>query len=357
MKKILLFISVFIISLLLLDIYICNVGAIALSEYEFNSETGIRYRDLENQVLFNEGFSIKSYKQSELYKDVPGFDVDNREKTFKIALIGDSYIKADQVFERQHFGQIIKNKLNIERDVKMTNYAYNGSDFKQMYATQKVIVDPTHPDLIIYFLSSEDFIENKFIDPLLPYIENQDNDLIVINDFKESKIKSYKRSSVFKQYSAITNLIVNAIKQYKTNGILPALLGKLYLKEENIDHNKIIDGSKLLNHKQIKLSKSIEIILEKIDVSKVIFVNRTENKLPDNIMKLICTNNIRLIELSPILGALVNKKQNPYYWKVSNKYGHWNKNAHKEIGIYLSFVLNKMLENKPKHKEIHSQYN
>ena len=59
MKKTVANIIILVLSVLALDIYLSAVGAVSLSEYEFNPKTGIRFRNFDNQIIFNEGFAIK----------------------------------------------------------------------------------------------------------------------------------------------------------------------------------------------------------------------------------------------------------------------------------------------------------
>jgi hypothetical protein len=343
MKNLLIYIFTVIITLLLLDIYLGNSGAIALSEHEIDPETGIKFRDFDNQILFNEGFSIKSYNSSELYQNVSN-SIDSNN-SFRIALIGDSYVKADQVFERQHFGQIMKKNMTLDREIKVVNYGYNGSDIQQMYITQKTAVDPTNPDLVLYFLSSNNFVPNKFADPFLPHLEYSKNKLNVVYNFSKTKIRYTKAKSQLKHNSTIINLIINGLKEYKINGVLPTLFGKFYKQESS--SNK----SLLLNHPKAHLEQNVEVsqinkkIFQNIDEEKIIFVIRQKEELSDNIKASIKANNIRVIELSPVFDNLTT----PNYWEVSGISGHWNKKTHKEIGIYLSSELNKLLStSKPK---------
>tara|TARA_B110000908_G_C10242895_1_gene447057 strand:+ start:1463 stop:2503 length:1041 start_codon:yes stop_codon:yes gene_type:complete len=344
MKKTVANIIILVLSVLALDIYLSAVGAVSLSEYEFNPKTGIRFRNFDNQIIFNEGFAIKSYNSKELYND------DNStKKSFRIALVGDSYVKSDQVFERHHFGQIMKNNLAIETPIEVLNYGYNGSDLKQMYITQKVIVDPTNPDLILYFLSNQDLQVNSFNDPLLPQISDSGNKLEIVCDFPEQISKSYQVTNTIKQHSSIVNLALNSIKQYKTNGILPALLGKFYYQPSLSEKDQLHKDSGHSKTPSTEVSHLMEKIIQDIDESKVIFVNRDKAKLSNDILALIKANNIPLIDLSPALGDSINNQSNYYYWKVSDQTGHWNKKAHQEIGTYLASELNKILSTtKPK---------
>lgn len=341
MKKTVTNIVILVLFIIALDIFLSTVGVVSLSEYEFNPKTGIRYQNLDNQILFNEGFAIKSYKSKELYNIY-----NSAKKSFRIALIGDSYVKSDQVFERHHFGQIMKKNLTRDTDIEVINYGYNGSDLKQMYITQKVIVDPTEPDLILYFLSNQDFQENSYNDPLLPQIINTGNKLEIVCDFNKQTSNYYRITNTIKQYSSIANLLVNSIKQYKTNGILSALTGKFYYQKsvKQKDHLQKDSG---YSKAPLEVSFIMKKIIQNIDASKVIFVNINKVKLDNDILTLIKANNIPLIDLNTVLGDPHQSKY--YYWKVSNQNGHWNKKAHQEIGTYLASELNKRYDQKNIH--------
>ena len=40
-----------------------------------------------------------------------------------------------------------------------------------------------------------------------------------------------------------------------------------------------------------------------------------------------------------------DSNNNPYYWDVTNKYGHWNHYTHKLIGKYLTEIIQEFIDN------------
>jgi len=56
-------------------------------------------------------------------------------------------------------------------------------------------------------------------------------------------------------------------------------------------------------------------------------------------------NEDKMIELYYVLDNLKNNNINPFYWKATNKEGHWNHIAHKSIGKFLSQQIIKIKYN------------
>ena len=61
----------------------------------------------------------------------PAYDTQKRSNTFRIALIGDSYVAGLQLFDRLHFRKLLEDKLSIymDMDVEVLNFGIGGIDF------------------------------------------------------------------------------------------------------------------------------------------------------------------------------------------------------------------------------------
>ena len=52
---------------------------------------------------------------------------------------------------------------------------------------------------------------------------------------------------------------------------------------------------------------------------------------------------LHVIDPAPALRKLEQNGINPHYWKATNKIGHWNHPANKEVGEYLANELVKII--------------
>ena len=125
------------------------------------------------------------------------------------------------------------------------------------------------------------------------------------------------------------------------------MLGKFYCPTNSTKKNQSNKDAINTNKNDLEISTLHKKIIENIDKNKVIFVNIDQDKFSDNILFLFkkrrLKNNINLIELGPVINALIANHSNPYYWELTQQTGHWNKKAHQEIGLYISIELNKIL--------------
>ena len=100
----------------------------------------------------------------------------------------------------------------------------------------------------------------------------------------------------------------------------------------------------------LPVNRAILKIIENINIKYKLNFNRfSENKkpkpriilvlkkeIPRYYTELILKLNIKFIDLSQLLIEMKKNGNNPYYWKGSNKTGHWNHLAQNKIGQYLA---------------------
>ena len=60
---------------------------------------------------------------------------------------------------------------------------------------------------------------------------------------------------------------------------------------------------------------------------------------------LILDNGINVWSLESVYNHLKDDGINPFYWKATNMYGHWNHTAHNYIGNYLALKIFNLLQN------------
>ena len=97
----------FFLTLLFLECFMNYSKIFPKSIHNYSEKYGKRRITDENFVFLNEGFGIRKFNEFGFSGD-ENISIFKTKKTFRIGLIGDSFIESLQVFERQYFGNILK---------------------------------------------------------------------------------------------------------------------------------------------------------------------------------------------------------------------------------------------------------
>lgn len=114
------------------------------------------------------------------------------ENIIRIALLGDSFVESFQIFERDYFGEIAENYLEIiysEKQFEFLNFGRSGFDIADIYAYQKILVEKFNPDFTLYMVSNGD-LEPHYSDPLRPRTFIENDSLIISLNFNSQENKS-----------------------------------------------------------------------------------------------------------------------------------------------------------------------
>ena len=329
------FIFAIALSLVVLELFLQKAEIETFSTTDFDSHIGRIKRTNMNFTLFNEGFSMGQYNNNSILG--PDCSIEKKTGVFRIAILGDSYVESFQVFRRDQFISIMEKQLskNFGKSVEVLNFGRSGFDLADMFAYQQNFVNQFKPDLILYFLSSNDLI-CKQTDLLVPKVIYRDNELIVTNDlFPQKYLQTYNKTKSLTQNS-ITMQMLNSVRKLILAGkFWPKMLGKFYVnfKEPPISDNIT------------KQLPPLAFAIQHNFSSNTIVVNRGNNQLSKEFMFGLEKNKIPFVSLRDTLTVLKQKGIDPYYWVVTNTKGHWNQMGHKAIGYYLSEKLSKLLIN------------
>ena len=342
-KNTFIFCTTFLIVIGIVDVYMKYAGVVRTSPHEYVQGRGIDFRKTTNMVFFNEGFSIQNFNSNR----IKGAEI-RQEKdpnTFRIAILGDSYVQASQVFERNHFATIVKEQLqktNPNLNIEILNFGFEGSEIEDIYTTYELKVKPYKSDLTIILFEKDDLkiAKGDLLNPKLSLI----NDSLKISlNFDKDHLKHYELSSYLRTRSTFINMLSNCNNERLANGILPKLLDKFYLKEKK--NNSKNQGNK----KALKITPTVQKILTSLDSDNVLFVSREKEKLPKEFYNYVSKKNF--ISLNPLLQEFKVNNFDANYWKATKRHGHWNIKAHQYIGEYLAKELIKkriiQLKNKP----------
>jgi len=118
----------------------------------------------------------------------------------------------------------------------------------------------------------------------------------------------------------------------------PKLFDKFYIANST---NDIIDFTDYSNNSLSDLS--LKIIYE-MGKEKTIFVFRESAE--KSLKSKIESYNIPVIETAEVLDSLRKKDIDPYYWESTQTYGHFNYEANKVFGEYISKKIAPFIKNR-----------
>lgn len=331
----------FIITLTLCEIFIRNASVSTVSFSEYYNDIGKGLRKNIVHVNFSEGFGINTFNEYRYIGE--GHSHLKQNNTIRIALIGDSYIQALEIFDRNYFGTFTKNNLctsNPNIHFELLNFGRASFNIGNMYAYQKLFVDKFNPDYCLYFISNTD-LDPNYTTPLLPKSEIINDSLIVSLDFNQGDISRYTSTKFLTQNFAVLNMLNNCRKIVKEKPIQAVVLEDLYTwMYPHESHNKRI----VSDTTDFKFTPITEKIISNLDTSKVILINRDYIALPYEFTSACKNKGIRFIDLSQTLQELKANGNDPNRWNVTNKIGHWNHYAHEVIGTELAKELENLIQ-------------
>ena len=333
-KEFFYFLATIILMFFFIEIFFYSSELAQTSSTDFSDKYGRIKRKNKQFVFFNEGFGITNYNNFGFIGKSINFSKSNKDT--RIAILGDSFIESLQVFPRDNFIEILNSKLNYKKlNYHFLNFGRSGFGLQDMFIYHKNFINKFSPDFIFYFISNEDFTSISK-DNLLPKIKFNNNNYEIVFNFDKNKVKSYKFAKILLQNSSILNLI-NASRKRLANDFNSIVFGKLYRNNELKNNKENLNNEKLNEN----LLNSLN-LLNYLDTNKVIFVNRGKKYLDPEIVKIIKNKKFKYFDL---VEDFDKQNSNLYYWKATNKIGHWNKNAHKLIAKRLNEIISKINQN------------
>ena len=315
----------------LLEIFLTTTETMQPLTGEVDKQLGFIYSPDTKFTMFNEGFSLGRINNHGLI----GKDCNKKKtnNTFRIALLGDSYVQGIQLFEKEHFATILENKLNNKgnKKIEVLNFGVSGHNLSDMYCYYQNKVKEFKPDLVLFFICEND-LKDKNIQikktELYPYAEIINDSLTINYDFtKNRKYKIYDNTKYL--FSLSFGRLLNKIYiNIKTKQTFSILFDKFY--EIFKTNTKQTSQKEIIN-----LTRTSKLILLEFKKENSIIVYRdTINQSIDKIIR----NEIAIpiINLNDTLNYLRDNNINPNYWKVTKKNGHWNHIGHKTIGEFIN---------------------
>mgnify|MGYP006094848001 CR=1 FL=1 len=333
-KKILWFNLSFLLTMIFCELFIKYSFLSTYGMTQFEEEVG-RIRNKNNRfVHFNEGFGIFDVNQYGYLetKSTEKFI----SKGIDIAFLGDSYVESFQVFTRHHFLSHLENNLQHLK-VNTMNFGRSGFDFADMYGYKREFVDSFNPDLSVYMINNNDLHLDGSNDPLIPRARLVESQLRTKPLFNIDKVNNFIFFQTFLNNSVVINLINKCRKKINSSSLYSIIFAKPNLPiskfHKNIDYEDSI------------LAPIIYKILDTISPKKTIIINIGKKPLPQTFLSKCNENGIQCFDFKPIFKSMEDSNYNPYYWDVTNKYGHWNHYTHKLIGKYCTKIIQEFIDN------------
>ncbi len=340
-RNCILFILSFSVGLLFIDRYERFAEIESLSNFEVDSIHVKRLLPDVPLLYLNEGFYLG---QANHYGYLgPDYPPEKRKNTFRVALIGDSFVAAFQVFDRNSFRAVLEHQLNQIQDLKteVLNFGWGGFVLSDMYVYYKTFASKFQPDKILVFVHNDDFYQHSS-DDLLPTVKMHGDSLVIVKDFiKGSAFKKYNKSKFLRENCVFLKIANNCFKIYKDGLSGPIIFGKLnhlfthiYEKNATLVSEESAAGEKVANEIPLLSKRIINTLARNNKIYLVLIDNPSAQ-----IEQLIDSSGIQTIRIYLALNGLKEKGIDPNYWLATNKRGHWNNAAHKVIGEVLAKKL------------------
>lgn len=294
--------------------------------------------------------------------------------TYRIAVLGDSFVEAMQVETDRTFLALTEHQLNKNQHnkVELMNFGQSGfTQTEELLVLKKYVVEFS-PDMVVLFFIPQNDIEDvcretapDLIHPF--YNISERGELILDTSFvelREFKLKCF--INVFKQHSALISLLCERYNSYitqkraraksmprvKGEEILPEKLeGYLTLCTDNPDFTYLINYK--LNKILIKAiaeyckAKDIRFILVTIHNDaympevekqyKLIDLTFDANFFEDDLRNFSKSINIEYLGLQRIFRQHFKNKGVSLHW------GHWNYEGHKVVANALTNKLKQII--------------
>lgn len=313
--------------LLIIDVFLYSAGIFPVSNTTYYPDIGKGLRADFSYIYFNEGFAIGKTNEYGYYGY--GYPKKTGADAFRIALIGDSYVEGIQVFNRNHFATILEDQLNNGYTrTEVLNFGRSAFVLGNMYAYQQTLVHTFDPDVYLYFLS-ESNLETTSSDPSLATVIYDKDSLLAVKPYStKSYIRNYKKANRFLKKSTLLYALNNSKRYFNTEN---------FKKLFGFGAAPVPDNSR--SGKLTAIPKISRDILANLDKNKTIIVWKDLKKPPGFLIDYLRQLDVGFIDLSGTFDLMIKQGNNPTYWKVTDKYGHFNNHAHRIMGERLAQEL------------------
>lgn len=294
---------------------------------------GRAFKPNARAALIQEGFHMD--RVNEYGQMGPAYPPERTEGTLRVALIGDSFVEAFQVFPRYNVRSVLEGELSrlSGRTVEALNFGLSGHTLRTMYASNKDLVARFRPDITVFVVVGESFLgRDKPKGPVCYLDEN--GDLKVNYDFAKSKRYQRKVQMRLTRQLGSYQLLQSAFARTGW-GVTPQILFGKFAPRKRGKNRGVAES--LSRDKNFELNQAVLRELGRLDragLARVIIVGHRD--VPDYYPPVIEDAGLTYIDLKPELDELERSGTDPYYWPVTHSRGHWNHDGHRFIGEHLA---------------------
>ncbi|MCB0397203.1 MAG: hypothetical protein KDD36_11140 [Flavobacteriales bacterium] len=290
-------------------------GGIMTPLLTIDPQRGERY--LANQMccsLFNyEGFGLAATNSQGWFG--PEFH-DSGDQEISLAVLGNSFIAARQVFYRHNFMSLSEEALKeTHPDLHIFNFGKETMPLRESLYLKEELDSMYHPDYFVVFINIRSLgNEGRYI----PYYELQNGQLSLNTDFRNKAfVKQYHNFAPLAQSSLVflAYRAKNHLPEYKQ-----ILFDKFYTPDTT---DMVVDTIRPID----EVDEAV--IREFSKDPRVIFLLDIHPITKEKILNMV--GNSPVIDVKPGLEQLRKQGIDPYYWKISKETGHWNHKAHQVI--------------------------
>lgn len=340
MKKILFNIIIFCLSFLavlfILEFYISYAEIESKSNFELDTIHGKHLKSDARLCYFMEGFMMGN---SNHYGYLgPSYPPEKDPSSLRISLVGDSYVEAFQVFDRQSFRKIMESELignGISAEVM--NFGRSGFTMADMYVYMNNFCPRFKPDIQLVFLHNDDFEKTSY-QALLPQLVLNEGELKIENRITSTReYDLYNKTKFFRENSTLLRMVNNGIKLIKQGLFWQILLEKFYPNKKGTS----TESQKSVTKNVKNISEINRLVIKSWSEQQDVWLVICDQPAPGT-RRLLDEFPVKLINLYEILDAEKQKGRNLNYWPATGKTGHWNYEGHQIIGKYLGKEIQKL---------------
>lgn len=139
-------------------LYVAGLGEEEI--FAFDKDLGTRHMKNKRITWRSEGFGV-TYFDGDGLQD-PGLTIAKPANTYRVAVLGDSFVEGLQVPTDKKFTQLLNKavKLSNGKDIQFINFGTSGYSTAQEYMLMKKQVFNYAPDMVLLCYNSRDIFEN-----------------------------------------------------------------------------------------------------------------------------------------------------------------------------------------------------
>ena len=328
LKSIVLAMLVYGLGLFVLEVYLQGAEIVTPMKSHIDPHIGPVFKP------FTEGFLLGEINdQGYVGPSVPQVGSPDERR---ILLIGDSFVLAQQLFLRDHFGTLMAEDLSADdaERVQVLNFSQGDFNLSDLYRYSEDFASRWDHDLVLFFVDDTDLHTTSHVNTeLYPHCVMAGDSLIIDRSFAESA--AYRRYKIFEplaERSALVRMALIGRQTILVGGGADMFLGKFAALLAQPDDSGSVTASPERPAGVTPLERGILKALA--GNPRVVVVLKREIGVVDR--KLMDELGLVVWDLQPTLDDMKVSGEDPYYWRVTGLRGHWNHAAHERIAEYLA---------------------